>query len=63
MEALLKKELPTTALKCLGRGGGGCISNGQSYEVDSGRIFVKHNVDKKVGVASGYYAVQCVHAR
>lgn len=55
MEALLRKELPTTALRCLGRSGGGCISDGQSYEVDSGRVFVKYNADEKVGVVSNLH--------
>ena len=49
MEALLRRELSLTALKSLGRASGGCISEGTSYEIDSGRIFVKHNVDEKVG--------------
>ena len=51
MEELLRKELSATVVKSLGRSSGGCISDGQSFEVDSGRIFVKHNVDKNVGVA------------
>ena len=49
MEALLRRELSLTVLKPLGRASGGCISDGVSYETDSGRIFVKHNVDQKVG--------------
>lgn len=43
MESVLKKELNTTRLKTLGFAGGGCISQGQSYETDSGRVFVKVN--------------------
>lgn len=42
-------------VKSLGRCAGGCISDGQSYETDSGQIFVKYNVDKKVGVASSLF--------
>ncbi|GCB65612.1 ketosamine-3-kinase isoform X4 [Scyliorhinus torazame] len=43
MESLLKRELNTVALKTLGHAAGGCISQGQSYETDSGRVFVKIN--------------------
>ncbi|KAG7460256.1 hypothetical protein MATL_G00219390 [Megalops atlanticus] len=43
MEALLKKELGTSKLKATGHAGGGCISEGQSYDTDSGRVFVKIN--------------------
>ncbi|XP_062979313.1 fructosamine-3-kinase isoform X2 [Elgaria multicarinata webbii] len=43
MEKLLKAELKTTVLKAFGRSGGGCISQGQSYETDHGRVFVKIN--------------------
>ncbi|KAM9393530.1 ketosamine-3-kinase [Pholidichthys leucotaenia] len=43
MEAKLKKELGTTMLKAAGHSGGGCISEGQSYDTDSGRVFVKIN--------------------
>ena len=48
MEALLRKELSLTVLKPLGRASGGYISDAVSYETDSERIFVKHNVDPKV---------------
>lgn len=43
MEAKLKKELGTTTLKSTGHTGGGCISEGQSYDTDTGRVFVKIN--------------------
>uniref|UniRef100_A0A1A7WJZ0 protein-ribulosamine 3-kinase n=1 Tax=Iconisemion striatum TaxID=60296 RepID=A0A1A7WJZ0_9TELE len=43
MEATLKKELGTSKLKSTGHAGGGCISEGQSYETDTGRVFVKSN--------------------
>ncbi|KAI3359746.1 hypothetical protein L3Q82_014121 [Scortum barcoo] len=43
MEAKLKKELGTTTLKATGHSGGGCISEGQSYDTDTGRVFVKIN--------------------
>lgn len=43
MESKLKKELGTTLLKSTGHSGGGCISEGQSYDTDNGRVFVKIN--------------------
>ncbi|KAJ7989968.1 hypothetical protein DPEC_G00309970 [Dallia pectoralis] len=43
MEAVLKKELGTSMLKSSGHSGGGCISEGQSYDTDHGRVFVKIN--------------------
>ncbi|XP_028311202.1 ketosamine-3-kinase [Gouania willdenowi] len=43
MEAKLKKELGTSMLKPTGHSGGGCISDGQSYDTDNGRMFVKIN--------------------
>lgn len=49
LEEILKKELQTT--KCQGfKGfaGGGCISEGQSFDTDHGKVFVK--VNDKSGV-------------
>ncbi|XP_076866240.1 ketosamine-3-kinase isoform X1 [Brachyhypopomus gauderio] len=43
MEALLKRELGTTTLKATGHAGGGCISEGLSYDTDDGRVFAKIN--------------------
>ncbi|XP_013917089.1 PREDICTED: fructosamine-3-kinase-like [Thamnophis sirtalis] len=44
MENLLKSELKTTVLKLLGGSRGGYICQGQGYETDGGRVFVKsHN--------------------
>lgn len=43
MEQLLRSELRTTTLRALGRSGGGCISEGRSYDTDSGPVFVKVN--------------------
>lgn len=48
MESLLRRELKAATLRCLGRSGGGCISEGQSYETDAGKVFVKHHGDEKV---------------
>ena len=49
MEALLRRELSTTEVVALGRSSGGCISDGRSFETDSGKVFVKHNSDPKAG--------------
>ena len=43
MEEFLKKELGTSKLVACGSGGGGCISSGDSYDTDNGRVFVKIN--------------------
>ncbi|XP_072796044.1 ketosamine-3-kinase isoform X1 [Vicugna pacos] len=43
MEALLKRELGCSSVKAMGHSGGGCISQGQSYDTDKGRVFVKVN--------------------
>ncbi len=48
MEAKLKKELGTAMLKSTGYSGGGCISEGQSYDTDTGRVFVKINYKNEV---------------
>lgn len=50
MEAKLKKELGTTMLKSAGHAGGGCISEGQSYHTDTGKVFVKLNHKSEVFV-------------
>lgn len=52
MEAKLKKELGTSVLKATGHSGGGCISEGQSYDTDSGRVFVKINHKSEVTTMS-----------
>ncbi|XP_040845836.1 ketosamine-3-kinase isoform X1 [Ochotona curzoniae] len=43
MEALLRRELGYSAVRATGHSGGGCISQGQSYDTDRGRVFVKVN--------------------
>ncbi|VFV26977.1 ketosamine-3-kinase-like [Lynx pardinus] len=43
MEALLRRELGCDFVKATGHSGGGCISQGQSYDTDRGRVFVKVN--------------------
>lgn len=49
MEAKIRAELGLSQLTCVrGRGGGGCISQGEAYETDKGMIFVKNNSKKDV---------------
>ena len=49
IEELLKRSLGYSVVKPTGHRGGGCISQGESYEVDGGkRVFVKQNSDKIV---------------
>ncbi|XP_060027673.1 ketosamine-3-kinase isoform X2 [Erinaceus europaeus] len=43
MEALLSRELGCSFVRTTGHSGGGCISQGQSYDTDRGRVFVKMN--------------------
>jgi len=63
MEEFLKRELATSKLRSLGGSSGGCISNGESYETDSGRVFVKYNTDPKVKInpltEKGAWSVIC----
>lgn len=51
MEAALQRELGTARLRPTGHSGGGCISQGQSYDTDRGRVFVKSNSKAEVGGA------------
>lgn len=53
MEALLKRELGCDFVKATGHSGGGCISQGQSYDTDRGRVFVKVNSKAEVRAAVG----------
>ncbi|XP_028979459.2 ketosamine-3-kinase [Esox lucius] len=43
MDAQLKKELGTSTLRSTGYSAAGFISEGQSYDTDNGRVFVKIN--------------------
>uniref|UniRef100_A0A8C6ENN1 protein-ribulosamine 3-kinase n=1 Tax=Marmota marmota marmota TaxID=9994 RepID=A0A8C6ENN1_MARMA len=43
MEELLQRELGCRSVQASGHSGGGCISQGQSYDTDIGRVFVKVN--------------------
>lgn len=58
MEAKLKKELGTSMLKCTGHSGGGCISEGQSYDTDSGRVFVKVNHKSEVSASIFFFLLR-----
>lgn len=53
MEELLRRELSCSWVKATGHSGGGCISQGQSYDTDQGRVFVKVNGKAEVRVAGG----------
>lgn len=53
MEALLKRELGYRSVKAAGHSGGGCISQGQSYDTDRGRVFVKVNTKAEVRAVAG----------
>lgn len=50
MEDFIRKEFEAINLHPLGRGLGGCISDGMGYDLDNGRkrIFVKRNKDEQV---------------
>lgn len=47
MEEFLRRELGTTKLHRIGAASG-FISSGNSYETDSGKVFVKFNGDSEV---------------
>ena len=49
VELLVESTLQRKIVRSIGQAGGGCISNGSSYELDDGKkIFVKYNEDYKV---------------
>lgn len=52
MEELLRRELGCSSVKATGHSGGGCISQGQSYDTDRGRVFVKVNAQAEVRAAA-----------
>ena len=43
MELYLKEKLGYTFVKSSGQVGGGCISQGEMFHTDQGKIFVKEN--------------------
>ena len=43
MEAYLRSELGYTTVRGSGRGGSGCISKGEMFTTERGKIFVKQN--------------------
>ncbi|KAI2585914.1 FN3KRP isoform 3 [Pan troglodytes] len=48
MEELLRRELGCSSVRATGHSGGGCISQGRSYDTDQGRVFVKVNPKAEV---------------
>ena len=51
MEAKIKAALGLSHLTCVrGRGGGGCISQGDAFESDKGMLFVKRNSKQDVRI-------------
>jgi fructosamine-3-kinase len=48
MDELLKEVLGTVTLKKTGKGGGGCINEGEAYLIDTGTVFVKYNKKPQV---------------
>lgn len=49
MENIIKEALGTVTLKPSGKGGGGCINDGEAYFTDTGTVFVKRNSKSQVG--------------
>ena len=55
LEEFLKKALNVKTVKATSHYGGGCISQGQTFEIDNGqKIFVKQNSDKNVSKHRNY---------
>jgi hypothetical protein len=52
MDELLKEVLGTVTLKKTGKGGGGCINEGEAYLIDTGTVFVKYNKKPQVNQES-----------
>lgn len=48
MEDALRRALGTAVLRPTGHSGGGCISQGRSYDTDHGRVFVKSSCEGEV---------------
>ena len=48
MFATIKEALATTVLEGTGRGGGGCINEGEVYRTDTGKVFLKRSSKEKV---------------
>ncbi|XP_054989189.1 fructosamine-3-kinase isoform X1 [Sorex araneus] len=56
MERLLRAELRTATLRPFGSPGAGCISEGRSYDTDTGPVFVKVNRRAQSCLSSGPYS-------
>ena len=51
LEELLRSALGCESVRSTGRGGGGCISQGQAFVIDDkDQVFVKENDKAKVGI-------------
>ena len=48
LETILKAELSTSMLRPQEQSGGGRISEGSTYDIDSGKVFIKVNRNKEV---------------
>ncbi|XP_071542998.1 ketosamine-3-kinase-like isoform X2 [Panulirus ornatus] len=47
MYSAIKEALGTSRLESTGQGGGGCISEGEIYKTDTGKVFIKRNSKNK----------------
>lgn len=47
MLATIREALGTKVFEGTGRGGGGCISEGEVYCTDTGKVFLKKNSKEK----------------
>ncbi|TRZ09663.1 hypothetical protein HGM15179_017443 [Zosterops borbonicus] len=64
MEDALKAALGTAELRPTGHSGGGCISQGRSYDTDLGRVFVKSNSrseESPLALPSPYFQIDLFH--
>lgn len=48
MFAAIREVLGTSRLEGTGQGGGGCISDGEVFKTDTGKVFIKRNSKNKV---------------
>ena len=55
----IQEALGTKVFKSTGHGGGGCISEGQTYETDTGRVFIKYNKKSDGSGVSWQLALNC----
>ena len=61
VENLLKSALNTAKLESYGRGGGGCINEGEGFLTDHGPVFVKKNRKSEVEkIARVFFILQSI---